>query len=523
MAAQDLAQNMTRLSDWIPLDMKGKPMFAGVNETERVHVVRNKINAVRMQWNDANDFPKIAQTVERALKSMPASRDLRSTLHSILDKERYWADQQRSSASPKNLDSKRVEHYGALEAYTTNEGYKHIFGHINQVFRKPRIDEIEIFGAVALVELLTIDLYNLRLANFGCSKYYNFQGIVHRGLSVDIGVLNTFRELMKEKIQNRNFSVPLAFISTSVNPERIQQFLDKTEKGKFRLHWKIHIHELEPKLLGQYRKKYPNSVVSTICAMPISQVSEYPDEQEILLRGPFFQILRMYEEKAGDGLVNVIEMVMLNANRDHDSELANHTGENKEQRTQFGQMCAATKYEICASLAKQYGLPDASEYRDLADEMLKKLRMDHIDAPFDPRISHSWSIPRPSWIGSSLRGSFPKYYTMRRDTFSKASYGGTAWDDVRTILDHEYDWEKADWCNVPRLHGTRNRLSRIKKCNQMTPMLPANNRKDTPEDAANASGFTVLHQAAFNNANPEFVQMLVEYGAWSTLLLMSHS
>ena len=54
-------------------------------------------------------------------------------------------------------------------------------------------------------------------------------------------------------------------------------------------------------------------------------------------------------------------------------------------------------------------------------------------------------------------------------------------------------------------------------------MLPANNRKDTPEDAANASGFTVLHQAAFNNANPEFVQMLVEYGAWSTLLLMSHS
>lgn len=183
-------------------------------------------------------------------------------LHTVLDENRYWADQQRY------LSSQKDENYGALEAYTTNEGYKNIFGHINQIFRKHHIDENEIAGAVALVELLTIDLYNLRLANIGCSKYYNFQGIVHRGLSVDQGVLDTFRGLMKEEIRNRNFSVPLAFISTSANQGRIQQFLNKTESGKFRLHWKIHVHELEPKLLGQYQRKYPNSVVSTICAPP---------------------------------------------------------------------------------------------------------------------------------------------------------------------------------------------------------------------------------------------------------------
>lgn len=45
--------------------------------------------------------------------------------------------------------------------------------------------------------------------------------------------------------------------------------------------------------------------------------------------------------------------------------------------------------------------------------------------------------------------------------------------------------------------------------------LPTNDCSDKREEAENASGFTVLHQAAFNNANPEFVQMLVNYGAWS--------
>lgn len=453
MTAPASAQNATRLSDWIPLDMKGKPLYAGVNETERISDVRKNINAVRAQWNNAEDFRSLTHAVEQALNAGTFPRDLRSTLGVILDERRYWADHKRSLTSLEDHGSADTEDYGALEAYTTNDGYKKIFGHINQVFRKHHVDETELFGAVALVEFLTIDLYNLWLANFGCSKYSNFQGIVHRGLSVDQGVLDTFRGLMKEKVQHRNFSVPLAFISTSANQDRIQQFLDKTEKTKFRLHWKIHVHELDPKLLGQYREKYPSSVVSTICAMPISYASEYPEEQEILLRGPLFQILNMYEEKAGDHTVHVIEMVMLNANRDHATELADHKGENQKQRQQFGQMCAATKYEICASLANKYELPDALEYRKLADEMLEKLSAGQMDAPFNPGISQSWSVPRPSWIGSSLQSSFPKFYARRRETFSRASYGGNNWEDVRTVLDQEYDWQRADWCNVPRLYG----------------------------------------------------------------------
>ena len=97
--------------------------------------------------------------------------------------------------------------------------------------------------------------------------------------------------------------------------------------------------------------------------MPISHASEYPDEQDILLlRGPLFQILNLSGEKAGDHIMHVVQMVivMLNANRDHATELAGHKRENQKRerkkerkRRQFGQMCAATKSEICVSLAKK--------------------------------------------------------------------------------------------------------------------------------------------------------------------------
>lgn len=39
-------------------------------------------------------------------------------------------------------------------------------------------------------------------------------------------------------------------------------------------------------------------------------------------------------------------------------------------------------------------------------------------------------------------------------------------------------------------------------------------RAATTEEAANGSGFTLLHQAAFNNAGYEFVEYLIELGAW---------
>ena len=502
--ADTSADSTTRLTGWIPLDMKGKSLYAGVNEKERMDLLRAKINNVRVRWNDPEKCVDLVSDIQQAIGATEFDRELLVALRHVLGQERYWADYERSrspgecNSNPivghdesyyvtglnlltsiflwaretfmsmilgkpkKQIDEKahrlptllqEREDYAALEMYTSNDGYKKVFGYINQIFRKSAVNEMEIYGAVALVELLTIDLYNFRLANIGCSKLYNFQDIVHRGLSVGPDVLKTFEDLMTQPLQNRNFSVPLAFVSTSTNQERIQEFLGKTEKGKVHMHWKIHVHGLEPNLLAQYQSKHPQSVVTTICAMPISHVSEFANEQEVLLRGPFFQILRMYKEQAGENQVHVAEMVMLNANRDHGSELAEHHGEKELQRKHFGQICAASRYEICASLAQKYGLPEATEYKDLADSMLLKLRADHIEAPFNPGLSDSWSTPRPSWIGASLSSAFPKPYSERRRKFSMASFGGKDWNTVKEIIDQEYAWQKGDWCNVPRLYG----------------------------------------------------------------------
>ena len=496
----------TRLTDWIPLDLKGKPLYAGVDETERMNSLRAKINNVRVRWNDPIKCLDLVSDIQQAIGAAQFDRELRSALQNVLGQRRFWIDYDRDTTGKKRstdirgagsnesyyttglnllaslfqwtkeifislIQGKPIpevpeevhpcsapllerEDYAALEMYTTNDGYKKVFGYINQIFRKHDVNETEIYGAVALVELLTIDLYNLRSANIGCSKLYNFQDVIHRGLSVGPDVLQAFQTLMEQPLQNRNFSVPLAFVSASTNQARIQEFLDKTEEGKCRMHWKIHVHGLEPNLLAQYRAKHPKSVVTTICAMPISHVSEFANEQEVLLRGPFFQILRMYKEQAGEHQVSVAEMVMLNANRDHGSELAEHHGEKELQRKHFGQICAASRYEICASLAEHYGLPEANSYRDLANSMLTKLHADHIEAPFNSGLSDSWSKPRPSWIGASLFSAFPNSYVERRTRFSLASFGGKNWTTVQEIIDQEYTWQKHDWCNVPRLYGS---------------------------------------------------------------------
>ena len=447
------AEAALRLTDWTPLDLKGKPMYAGHDEKKRMDAVRARITTVRRSWNDPAECDGLATVVQKAVNAPSFQRELRHGLDSLLMRQRYWADQDRSGRGVDNLDKDtHTNDLSALQLYTTNNGYKRIFGHINQIFRVEEVGEDDLIGAVALVELLTIDLYNLRLSNIGSAKYANFQGIVHRGLSVGPDTLEAFRKLLDKPIRERNFSVPLTFISTSASQDNIQEFLNKTEKGKVRLHWKIHIHELDPHLLLQYRSKYPDSVVTSICAMPISSISEYANEQEILLRGPAFQIIREYEEKAGEHQGNVIEMVMLNANRDHGTELAENHGIKGEQRKHFGALIRASKFEICANLCLKYDLKEAEAYRAEAEKELLELRRADFEADFDPTLSDSWSIPRATWLGAQVEDAFSPFYIARRNRFSIASNQGV-WKEAEEIIDQEYEWQKGDWCNVTRLYG----------------------------------------------------------------------
>ena len=54
---------------------------------------------------------------------------------------------------------------------------------------------------------------------------------------------------------------------------------------------------MDKTFLDLYKSYYPDSVVSSICAVNIENISKYSEGQEVLLRGAFFQVLRFYESE----------------------------------------------------------------------------------------------------------------------------------------------------------------------------------------------------------------------------------
>ena len=67
------------------------------------------------------------------------------------------------------------------------------------------------------------------------------------------------------------------------------------------------------------RKKFSGSVVTSICAVDIHELSYIQDEREVLLRDPLFQVLQLHEggELLSGRPSEVLEMVMVNSNRGH--------------------------------------------------------------------------------------------------------------------------------------------------------------------------------------------------------------
>jgi hypothetical protein len=128
--------------------------------------------------------------------------------------------------------------------------------------------------------------------------------------------------------------------------------------------WRIHVVGLEPHLLNSYQSRFPKSVVSTICAVPVSKLSDFPHEREVLLRGPFFQVLNFFEEGTIEGKpIHVLEVVMLNSNRDHftTAELGKDDG---PARKLFGAIVSLRRNQFCLEYCERHGLhDDAAAYR----------------------------------------------------------------------------------------------------------------------------------------------------------------
>jgi hypothetical protein len=126
---------------------------------------------------------------------------------------------------------------------------------------------------------------------------------------------------------------------------------------------------LDPELLALYRRRFPESVVTSLCAVPIDKLSDFAEEKEVLLRGPFFQILGVDPEEsgAGRGADYRIEAVALNTNRDHISAIASNEGDDREMRDAFRALIVNHRSALCAQYCEERGAAkDAAAYRDIA-------------------------------------------------------------------------------------------------------------------------------------------------------------
>ena len=129
--------------------------------------------------------------------------------------------------------------------------------------------------------------------------------VEYRGMMLDENIISNLLDIKELEVQDRKFAVPLSFMSCSKSQNVAKQFLEKQKhrtyeekvRGFCPVLFKIHVTSLDKTFLDLYESYYPDSVVALICAVDIENISKYSEEQKVLLRGAFFQVLRFYESK----------------------------------------------------------------------------------------------------------------------------------------------------------------------------------------------------------------------------------
>lgn len=431
-----------------------RSVFAGDDESKRMSLVRNQIFVVRKAWQNTTDYRNLLEVVRRFVKPETQPKSIRVPIQNLLQGFHDYADM-KLARPEKSLP----EQYDALELYCSKEGYAYLYRLISETLRLEVLPEDLLLTAVALVEFLTIDLYNLRLSHFGDPRYSNFQGITYRGMRADSKIIEEYREVANRiDLTKRSFAIPLAPISSSTDDVVMADFAQGDDDNEsIQMHWKIHIHGIDPDLLQEYSRRYPESVVTSICSMPVGPVSPF-GEKEILLRGVSFQLLRMTSEKVSGREVHKLEAVMINANRDHTTELGSNEDEKKKQRDTFRRMAMASKYEVCASLASQYSDLEADRYGKLQQEMLDELRkIDEISVVRNNDLADARSEEITVWLGGTLCKSFPRHYAALRQEWQGAISKGQ-WAEAEKVLEREYNWRRGDWYNIAKLSDVANVL-----------------------------------------------------------------
>ena len=346
-----------------------RPFYDGDYVSERMASVRKSIDYIRRHWDQYDSFMQLLQHLLRDKMEDFKVNDpeLLGHMKSLFSTKKEW----REKGSEVGDDP-----FDAIRMYTSPLGYQSFFSVINGLFRKDdstQHDDV-IKAAVFLVELLNIDLYNY------CLKYpahRDFQGEVYRGVGLSDDDFLKFRALLDRPIDKRYISIPLGLVSSSVDRSQAEGFLSlQSDKAVRLMLMKIHVIGLDEEHLAFYRRKFPGSVVTSICAVDIHELSYIQDEREVLLRGPFFQVLQLHEggELLSGRPTEVLEMVMLNSNRDHLTSVQMQEEQQAAARRLFGTMVTVTRCQFCVRYCRDHGLvEDEAEYRRLLGEKRKEL------------------------------------------------------------------------------------------------------------------------------------------------------
>jgi hypothetical protein len=369
MSALESSARLTRFSDWqsaragaIPGSGDGLPsFFAGVHAYARMDLVREAINEIRSEWHRYPAFMSELRDLV-ALSGVDLTSGATNTrFRRVLSSQKSWA----RSSTPDASDD-----YDVIRLYASASGYRQIFQTINTAFRSAALvhDPGHLRAATFLIELLNIDLYNYRSRT---PEADDFQGTVYRGMCVRTEELDALRRVAVGPISERYVSVPLAMVSASTELEPAIAFARERANANpetTAVLWEIHIASLDQRLLDLYRAQFPESIVTSLCAVPISRLSDFEPEKEVLLRGPHFQILGVSSERAMDG-VGVdckIEAIALNSNRDHLSAIASNQGIDRDMRDLFRALIVCYRSTLCAEYCDRRGAnDDADAYREL--------------------------------------------------------------------------------------------------------------------------------------------------------------
>lgn len=364
-----------RFTDWTIVEETGstgltddrRPFFGGADVDTRMSAIRKHINHIRRNWDQYDLFmAELSRALSPSMGNLsPAEVALATRL---LSQRRDWAD-----------PGGTVDDFSAIELYTSDAGYRALFGIVNESFRSTRFTEQAdvVRSAVFLIELLTIDLFNYRLTHPDAD---GFQGTVYRGMSLSNADVDVFRDIMTKPIGQRYVAVPLGMLSASAGEDVAMHLAAANAKGRGDLAtalWRIEVLDLGAELSGIYRTRFPTSIVTSLCAVPITAVSRFPEEREVLLRGPFFQILDVAWQPAGTDRQGTltIDAVMLNSNRDHLSNIADDHGEDRRMRELFRLLVTHRRAEFATAFTAGRGrTDDSAAYRQQLERASTELQ-----------------------------------------------------------------------------------------------------------------------------------------------------